>query len=195
MHRYSIQPATMEKITLRRFHADWKPRHIIQIIKDRKLAIRLIAHDNPNLKIFTDSSGINDKIRASTILYQNNRKKATLRYVLGSTNHHTVYESESCNTLLATKLIMNKTTVNSVTIYTNNRATITASILTKPLPGHYILNAFYDAISTIKGTPTCPSNSNGYLPTKVLKGTRQLTKSPKEPPPTTAHIFLNHQNY
>ena len=78
MHRYSIQPATMEKITPRRFHADWKPCHVIQIIEDRKLTIRLIAHDNPDLKIFTDGSGINDKIGASAVLYRNNRKKATL---------------------------------------------------------------------------------------------------------------------
>ena len=136
MHRYGIQPATMEKITPRRFHADWKPHHVIQIIKDRKLTIRSIAHDNPDLKIFTDGSGINDKIGASAVLYQNNRKKATLRYVLGLTNHHTVYKGESCGTLLATKLIMNKTNVDSVIIYTDNRATIIASTLTKPSPGH-----------------------------------------------------------
>ena len=53
---------TMEKIMPRRFHASWKPHHTTQIITDRKLAINSIACDNPNLKIFTDGSPINDKI-------------------------------------------------------------------------------------------------------------------------------------
>ena len=132
----------------RRFHADWKPHHTTQIITDRKLTIRSVAHNDPDLKIYTDGS--NDKIGASAILYQNNRKKATLCYKLGSTNCHTVYEGKSCSMLLTTKLIMNKTNANSAIIYTDNRAAITTSTLTKPSPGHYIFNAFHNAISTIK---------------------------------------------
>ena len=93
MHRYDIQPAKMEKIMPRIFHVDWKPHHTTQIITDRKLAIRSIACDDPDLKIYTDGSGINDKIRASAVLYRNNRKKATLHYELGPTSHHTVMKA------------------------------------------------------------------------------------------------------
>ena len=134
----------------RRFHASWKPQLTIQIITDRKLAINSIACDDPDLKIFTDRSGINDKIGASAVLYCNNRKKASLQYLLGSIDHHTVYKGETCGTLLATKLIMNETGADSAIIYTDNRAAITASTLTKPSPGHYLLDAFHNAITLIK---------------------------------------------
>ena len=68
MHRYGIQSTTMEKIMPRRFHAGWKPHYTTQIITDRELAINLITHDDPDLKIYTDRSGINDKMRASAVL-------------------------------------------------------------------------------------------------------------------------------
>ena len=69
MHRYNIQATKMEKIMPRRFHVDRKPCHTTQIITDRKLAIKSIARNDPDFKIYTDGSEINDKIRASTVLY------------------------------------------------------------------------------------------------------------------------------
>ena len=196
MHRYSIQPATMEKITLRRFHADWKPRHIIQIIKDRKLAIRLIAHDNPNLKIFTDSSGINDKIRASAVLYRNNRKKATLHYELGPTSHHTVMKARPAACSLPQKLLWTKlmSTQSSSTLTTGQQSSPQHS----PNPHWDItsLTPFTTQLAQSKRkTPACPSNSSGYPLTEVLKGMRQLTKLPKKPPPMAAHTLLNYLSY
>ena len=172
---------TMKKIMPRRCHASWKPCHTTQIITDRKLAINSIACDNPDLKIFTDRSGINDKIGASTVLYHNNRKKASLQYLLGSINHHTVYEGETCSTLLATKLIMNETDTDSPIIYTDNCTAITASTLTKPPPGHYLLDTFHNAISLIKRKHPHMTIQLKWLPThQGIEGNETANQAAKK---------------
>lgn len=71
-------------------------------------------------------------------------------YQLGSIDHHTVYEGETCGILLATKLILNELNIDSVIIYADNRAVITASTLMKPSPGHHLLDAFHKAVGVIK---------------------------------------------
>ena len=81
------------------------------------MAINSIATDNPDLEIYTDGSGLDGVIGASAVLYRNNRRKASLRFRLGTNAHHTVYEGEACGTVLATKLILNKL---NVIIYTDN---------------------------------------------------------------------------
>ena len=97
--------------------------------------------------------------------------------------------------LLATKLIMNKTNVDSVIIYANNRAAITASTLTKPSLGHYIINAFHNAISTIKKKNPCMSIQLKWVPAhKGIEGNKAADQAAK-PPPMAAHTLLNYLSY
>ena len=196
MHRYDIQPAKMEKIMPRIFHVDWKPHHTTQIITDRKLAIRSIACDDPDLKIYTDGSGINDKIRASAVLYRNNRKKATLHYELGPTSHHTVMKARPAACSLPQNSLWTKlmSTQSSSTLTTGQQSSPQHS----PNPHWDItsLTPFTTQLAQSKRkTPACPSNSSGYPLTEVLKGMRQLTKLPKKPPPMAAHTLLNYLSY
>ena len=100
-------------------------------------------------KNFTDGSGLDRTIAASAAFYKNNRRRTSLRYKLGTNDHHTVYEGEACGTLLATKLILDELNVDSVIIYTENHAVITATLLTKSSPGYYLIDAFHKALILI----------------------------------------------
>jgi len=51
--------------------------------------------------------------------------------------------------MLGTKLISNKWNIQSASIYIDNRASIMATQLTKPNPGHYIFDELHKSINTL----------------------------------------------
>ena len=129
----------------------------------------------------TDQGSMTRSGPAWSYIYCNNRKEASLQYLLGSINHHTVYEGETCSTLLATKLTMNETDTDSAIIYTDNRAAIAASILTKPSPGHYLLDAFHNAISLIKRKHPCMTIQLKWVPThQGIEGNETANQAAKK---------------
>ena len=78
-----------------------------EVITTTDEAIAAIQNDNPDVKVFTDGSGMEGKIRATAVLYRNRNLKTKLRYQLGSQQHHTVYKGEGIGAVLGTKLISN----------------------------------------------------------------------------------------
>ena len=146
MHRYKLHPENMETINATRYNTNWKPRMTTKIIDD---AIKDMEQDHPDVKIFTDGSGMEGKIGASAVLYRNNRLKSTLRYQLGTQKHHTVYEGEGVGILLGTKLMEREWGIRSAIFYIDNRAAILASQLSKPAPGHHIFDIIHKDIGNI----------------------------------------------
>lgn len=140
----------METIKAARFDTRWKPGVTTEVEQNTDTAIESIRGDNPDVKVFTDGSGMESKTGASAVLYRNNRIKSTLRFQLGSAQHHTVYEGEGVGALLGTRLINKEWGVQSAHIYIDNQATIAATTLTKPNAGHYIYDALHDAIATLR---------------------------------------------
>ena len=91
---------------------------------------------------------------------------------------------------------MNKTNVDSATIYTDNRAAITASALTKPSPGHYLLNTFHNAISIIKRKHPRMAIQLKWVPAhQGIEGNEATDRAAKKPLHMAVHIFLNYLNY
>ena len=90
-------------------------------------AIKNINHNNPDVKVFTDGSGMEGKIGAVAVLYRNGRMKTKLWYKLGAQQHHTVYEGEGVGAVLGTKLISKEWGVWSAIIYIDNQASIMAT--------------------------------------------------------------------
>jgi hypothetical protein len=78
MHRYSIKPEQIETIEAIRFDMHWIPDISTEVITNVDKAIVSIANDNPDVKIFTDSSGMDCRIGASAVLYRNQNLKTTL---------------------------------------------------------------------------------------------------------------------
>jgi hypothetical protein len=129
MHRFNIQPGNIETINATRYNTNWKPRMATKIISDADDAITDMEQDHPDVKIFTDGSGMEGKIGAAAVLYRNNQLKSTLRYNLGSQKHHTVYEGEGAGILLGAKLLEREWGTHAAIFYTDNRAAILATQL------------------------------------------------------------------
>ena len=83
----------MEKIHPMHHSTSWKLKFTSIIIPDKQNAINDIAQDDPDLQVFTNGSGLDGSIGASTILYRYKRHKASLRYNLGPISHYTIDET------------------------------------------------------------------------------------------------------
>ena len=92
MHRYNIKPQQIEIIKTVHHDLNWRPNIKIKIAENFKDAIKDSETDNPDIKVFTDGSGMNGKIGAAAVLYRNGRMKAKLCLQLGSEQQHMVYE-------------------------------------------------------------------------------------------------------
>ena len=111
MHRFELNPNSLEKIHAVRFKSSWKPSFTTKITTNREAAIVEVAQDEPDLKIFTDSSGMKGGIGTSAILYRNNTKTSALHSKLGSSSQHMVYEDKAIGMLLTAHLICREVNV------------------------------------------------------------------------------------
>jgi ribonuclease HI len=150
MHRYKIQPQNMETIEAAHFDMRWTPKVAIKIANNEDEVIMNVNQDSTDVKVFTDGSGMDDKIGAAAVLYRYGRVRSELRYKLGTQHQHTVCKGEGIGMLLGTKLIFNEWGICSASLYIDNRASILAMQLTKPTAGHYIFDAFHEAIETMQ---------------------------------------------
>ena len=113
-------------------------------------AIYDAQHDDSNIKVYTNRSGMEGRIGAAAVLYRGGRRKASIWYKLGSQNHHTVYEGEGIGIILGIKLMTKEWGIRSATLCVDNQATIRATQLMKPHPGHYLTNIFHKDLKALK---------------------------------------------
>jgi LmbE family N-acetylglucosaminyl deacetylase len=78
MHRYSLQPSKIETIKAVRQDTNWKAKATASIDNSVEEAISSLECDQADVKVFTDGSGMEDKIGAAAILYRNGRMKTKL---------------------------------------------------------------------------------------------------------------------
>jgi hypothetical protein len=141
MHRFNIHPQLIKTIKAVCFNTGWKPKIKTKMADNADNAIEEVHNDHPDVKVCTNSSGMEGKVAAAAVLYRNGSEKTMLCYQLGSQKHHTVYKGEGVGVILGTKLISKEQGIWSAIIYTDNQAAITATQLMKPNPGHYIFKA------------------------------------------------------
>jgi len=78
MHRYGIQLHNIETINAAHFNTRWKPGITTEVITGTDKVIESIQNDNPDVKVFTDGSGMDGKIGAAAVLYRSGRLKTKL---------------------------------------------------------------------------------------------------------------------
>ena len=84
MHRYGLQPQSIETIKAVRQGTKWKLKITANIASSADKALENLENDKSDINVFTDGSGMEGKIGTAAILYQNGRMKTKLRYQLGS---------------------------------------------------------------------------------------------------------------
>jgi ribonuclease HI len=150
MYEYGIKPEAIETIKAVRQTTKWNANVKTYIPDNTNAAIQALQNDTADIKVYTDGSGMDGKIGAAAVLHRNGRRKAHIRYRLGTQTQHTVYEGEAVGALLGIKLISKEWGVRSATLCIDNQAVIKATQLTKPSAGHYIIDALHEDIDALR---------------------------------------------
>ncbi|OBZ69518.1 hypothetical protein A0H81_10498 [Grifola frondosa] len=126
---YNIHIEATETILPIRFHPRWKPPHSIDIASDKEEATR--------------DEGDWCR-RPHTMLFKpGNPGYKVLRFHLGSSDDHSVYEAEVVGLLLGTELLKTERSLEGASIAADNKSSIQATKLRRPAPAHYLLDSLH----------------------------------------------------
>ena len=78
MHKFNIRPQGIKTIKAVRFDTGWKPKIKTKMAVNANNAIEEAHNDHPDVKVFTDGSGMEGKVGAAAVLYRNGSEKTTL---------------------------------------------------------------------------------------------------------------------
>lgn len=153
-HSTGIQPDCMEKIAPTRRPPSYRPIHSTRIDPSKEEAIRHDAEvQDRGIRVYSDGSGYRDGIGAAAVLYDNGRELTSLRYHLGSSREHTVFEGEIVGILLGLQLIAKSCAANNgrleVSISLDNTSPITALNDQKTKPSQYLLDWVHKALNDL----------------------------------------------
>lgn len=113
-----LKPERVETITPVQHTCAYKPATdiIIPSCKEEALIAAQRNHRRNSISVYCNGSGYEGGIRASAVLYVNQREVAELKYHLGRDSQHMVYEAEIVGLLLAIHLLSNVETTLTQTI-------------------------------------------------------------------------------
>ena len=156
MDTFNVDPDTTKTILPIRQTAKWQPGIESHIASSLGRAMAEEALDHAYIKIFSDGSGIEGMIGAAAVLYRltngNQITKRVLRYCLGPETKHTVYKGKVVGEILAQHLLLNEPRGfgRHASMYIDNQASIMATQLIHPAPGHHLLDILHDKVARMK---------------------------------------------
>ena len=135
-----LDPNVIEPIAPTHCQPNYVPFLTMLVPASKPLALEeVIKHHHTHISIYCDSSGFEEGIGASVVMYTNLVKTKHLVYYLGPASSHTVYEGEIVGLILALHLLTSLcTTLDSYTVIgTDSQATILALNNQKLHPAHH----------------------------------------------------------
>lgn len=95
--------------------------------RDKATAKEKDRNNDHEYQVYTDGSDYNRGIGVSAILYKNGEKISTLRYHLGRSNKHIVFEAELVGIMLGLHLLMKANSLQGMTVAMDSQAAIKAT--------------------------------------------------------------------
>ncbi|THU77756.1 hypothetical protein K435DRAFT_812178 [Dendrothele bispora CBS 962.96] len=129
LHEFGLKPNRMETRKPVRFDAQWDPGLTTCIWTDEDTTVEACENDTADLQFFTDGSGYKGGIGASAVMYWDGEEMDVLRYRLGDTLHHEVYEGECVGLILALHMLSEQDDVRKVSIWVDSTAAIQPTTL------------------------------------------------------------------
>ena len=146
-----VHPLRIEKISAVRQHSKWTTNIKISIPDSKEEAAAEVEDDETAVVVFSDGSGLNGQVGAAAVLFRNGTEVRQGRAHLGSLRRHTVYEGESAGALIGVALLARERTVlQAATICIDSQAAIRATISTRPVPGHYFMDALHADLAVLR---------------------------------------------
>lgn len=150
MRLLTIGPGGMETIEPVRQHPGWISGVTTEIAGTREDGIAGDLFNTDEVRVYSDGSGLDGQIGAAAILLRGRTHRKVLRFHLGSSRRHTVYEAECVGQLLAFELVRKERDVGTVTLGVDNQASIRGIHSVRPSPGHYLLDEMHRRIKELQ---------------------------------------------
>ena len=140
---YNLHPDDVETIEAVRLPPGWHPPYPISIAPTKEEAATAEASwiAKPGYRLYTDGSDCDGGVGASAVLYRPGVPELTvLRYHLGDSTRHSVYEAELVGLLLATHLLLALISFQLASCAADNQACLLAVRNRRPHPAHYLVD-------------------------------------------------------
>ena len=153
-HFPEIQPGQIETITPNpRPPAYTVDSFTTEIAQDRDTSMLNEAISSPEIKVFTDGSGINGNIGAAAVMYRKGRPEPSkvLRYHLGSSTDYTSFEAEAVGAIMGIWMIRNEHIAGRlpISVLTDCQAFIKRTKSRKATTAQYLVENFLTAADNI----------------------------------------------
>ena len=130
------------------------PYFSIKMQNDKTLALvdATLYHMVAPVSVYSDGSGFEGGVGASTVQYINNIETKVLHYHLGSLKEHTVYEAKILSLTLSFHLLCNhkRQLLNPVFLGTDSQATLKALDNQCPHAGHHLLDWVHNTAEALQ---------------------------------------------
>ena len=148
----AIDPKTTETInpTLLPPNLDIPILTTIDIQKEHAITCNAALH-NGECVLYANGSGFENGIGASAVLYEDGIERGSLKFNLGSTEEHTVFEGEVAGILLGLHMVEKKQIdTDKIVIFVDNQVAIQSITKCSPTPSQYLVNAVQEAIKRLE---------------------------------------------
>lgn len=149
-HRNDIPPSYVEKIGPRKRPPTYTPAFDAHIDESRKDSIENEGNDKSRIKIYTDGSGIDDKVGAAALMYVDDEQepRKILHYHLGAKSDYSTYDAEWVGAVMAAWLIRTSDDMSigsePLTVFVDNQSVIRCATKDSPGPAQYLMDSLHD---------------------------------------------------
>lgn len=110
-----------------------------------------IWQTQPGHRIYTDGSDCDGGVGALAVLYkQGETEPIILRYHLGNSSCHSIYEAEIVGLILGAYLLLQMLSVNNTSCTADNRPCLLAIQNRHPHLAHYLIDRLLDSLHLLK---------------------------------------------
>ena len=146
----SIDPEKLETVSVTQ-QAPGRVRRIeVRKAADKDEAYREGMESRAGTRVFTDGSDVDGGVGATAILFKDGQRCGTLKFHLGASSSHTVYEAELVGIILAAHLLKVERGGQEAEISVDSQAAMDALNLNKPAPSHYLVNEAHKMLKAVK---------------------------------------------
>ncbi|KNZ77262.1 hypothetical protein J132_05972, partial [Termitomyces sp. J132] len=143
-HYTGIDPNTMEEVSPTRCSHSYKPAFSTYILELKSEVLDKIeaVFDRSHTVVFCDGSGYEGGIGASAVLFVDEKEKSNLKYHLGSSTEHTVYEAKIVGICLGLHALqnLNRQLQGQTICGSDSQVMLKALNNQKPHLAHYLLD-------------------------------------------------------
>lgn len=150
---YGLDPDAIETIHAVRFSPQWTPGAQISIAESKEKAREDDEKwvERTSIRVYSDGSDFEGGVGAAAVLVKDGQTKPKiLRYYLGPSEEHTVYEAEIVGEILGTELLRREAKVSISSIAADNKASLQATKLRRPAASHYLMDELHARIEAAK---------------------------------------------